>query len=288
MRPEETRTGSARQLDGACGGPCSSDSCLPWCSDWSCMQDGCQGCGPDLGCIRPPPPSPPSPPPDPPHPPLGPDGCKFTYGNCLDAQQTCCSPLDGCFRRVGKMFAMCKPRVAFCRNSDDWLCPGWQESPPPPPPAWLVGHPPFASPALPPPIPGAVCAGFFQPCLELKCCVVSSQLCYKRIGKQFAMCKTIPSGHGQTVCDVDEWDCPERWVPSPPPPLPPATPAPPRIHHPRTPPSPTPPPAAPRDCAKPFDPCVEAQCCEDIEVRSPELPFSLALASADLRTALVR
>lgn len=228
------------------------------------------GCGPGTGCIRPPPPSPPSPPPAPPHPPLGPDGCKYRYEGCFDAPQTCCSSHDGCYRRVGHDFAMCKPREAFCRNSDAWLCPGWQESPPPPPPAWLVGHPPFSSPAPPPPIPGAVCAGFVAPCLELKCCAISSQLCFKRAGKQFAMCKTVTwtsRFSPKTACDIDGWDCPERWVPSPPPPLPPTMPAPPRIPYPRFPPSPSPPPAAPRVCATSFESCVESQCCEDSGVR---------------------
>ena len=221
------------------------------------------GCGPDIGCIRPPPPSPPSPPPSPPAPPRGPDGCKFVYESCVDAPQTCCSPHHGCYKRVGHKFAMCKPREAFCRDSDDWLCPGWQESPPPPPPAWLVGHPPFASPAPPPPIPGAVCAGFVEPCLELKCCAVASQLCYKRTGRQFAMCKNPPAG--KTACDVDGWDCPEKWVPSPPPPLPPTAPAPPGIPYPQFPPSPSPPPTTPLICANSFESCVQTQCCEDSE-----------------------
>jgi hypothetical protein len=283
MRPNETRTNAARQLDGACNGPCGPTSCMSWCSHWTCEQDGCMGCGPSISCIRPPPPSQPSPPPSPPAPPRGPDGCKFVYEACIDAPQTCCSPHDGCYKRVGHKFAMCKPREAFCRDTDDWLCPGWQESPPPPPPAWLVGHPPFASPAPPPPIPGAVCAGFVEPCLELKCCAVKSQLCYKRTGRQFAMCKTPPAG--MAACDVDGWDCPERWVPSPPPPLPPTTPAPPRIPYPQCPPSPSPPPTAPLMCAKSFESCVATQCCEDSEVRvllqslSPS-PVAFAFARA--------
>ena len=258
MRPNETRTSAARQLDGACNGPCGPTSCMSWCSHWTCEQDGCMGCGPGIGCIRPPPPSPPSPPPTPPAPPRGPNGCEFTYEPCIAAPQTCCSPNDGCYKRVGHKFAMCKPRELFCRDTDDWLCPGWQESPPPPPPDWTLPSPPPS-----PPVPVAVCAGFVAPCLELKCCAMETQLCYKRTGKQFAMCKNPPAG--KTACDIDGWECPERWIPSPPPLLPPSPPAPPRAPYPSPSPSPSPPPMAPIICAKAFESCGQTQCCEDSE-----------------------
>ncbi len=268
---------ASRRLDGACGGPCGPNVCKSWCSQYSCYQDGCMGCGPEIGCTRPPPPSPPSPPPSPPHPPLGPDGCKFRYENCYAAPSTCCSAQDGCYRRVGRRFAMCRPREPFCRDTEDWLCPTWQASPmPPPPPPPVPGS---VSPP-PPPLPGTVCSGFFERCLETKCCAVHSQLCYKREGKQFAMCKTIPveKFNGNIVrsypCDHDDlqgngWICPERWLPSPPPPTPPSTPAPPLVPSPVIPPLPLPPPAAPRACAESWGRCVELQCCED-----PEVPFA--------------
>ena len=261
MRPNETRTSAARQLDGTCHGPCGPTSCMPWCSHWICYQPACMGCGPDIGCIRPPPPTPPSPPPTPPTPPRGPDGCKFTYEPCIAAPQTCCSPNDGCYKRVGHKFAMCKPRQTFCRDTEDWLCPGWQESPPPPPPPppdWT-----FPSPPPSPTVPVAVCAGHVAPCLEEKCCTVGTQLCYKRTGKKFAMCKKPPAG--KTACDIDGWDCPERWIPSPPPPSPLSPPAPPRPPYPSPPPSPSAPPTAPIICAKAFESCGQSQCCEHSE-----------------------
>jgi hypothetical protein len=64
----------------------------------------------------------------PPPPAAPPDVCAATFRNCL-AGRCCRAPRDGCFRRVGKLWAMCKPMAAggeeACGDSEEWLCPGW-------------------------------------------------------------------------------------------------------------------------------------------------------------------
>ena len=229
---------SRRSLDGACGGaPCGQTSCESWCSEYTCNQDGCQGCDVEhYHCIRPPPPMPPRPPPRPPSlPGLG--GCSLAYDGCWEWPQTCCQPSYGCYRRGSNRFAMCRPVVSDCKDTADWICPGWQTAPPPPP-----------SPPPPPLPPSPPCHDDYQDCREFKCCASESQLCYKREGKVFAMCKPPPT-EGD-ACDLEGWECPETWLPSPMP-LPP--PPPPPVH----------PPPPPREdlCAGSYESCQEQQCC---------------------------
>ena len=62
--------------------------------------------------------------------------CVATYQNCLESH-CCASTSDGCFRRPTLQYAQCRPAIAGCTDTDDWLCPGWwilaPPSPPPPP-----------------------------------------------------------------------------------------------------------------------------------------------------------
>ena len=91
-------------------------------------------------------PTPPSPPP-----------CSLRYKTCWDTH-CCLSPLDGCFRRRGKQFAMCKPLpsggIMFCdREDESWECPGWDIPPPLPPEPPRISpfpYPPPSSPSTPP------------------------------------------------------------------------------------------------------------------------------------------
>ena len=58
---------SSRPSSTACSDgdvACEETGCSQWCSVWTCAKDGCEGCGPEIGCETksPPPPSlPPSP-----------------------------------------------------------------------------------------------------------------------------------------------------------------------------------------------------------------------------------
>jgi len=67
-----------------------------------------------------PPPSPPFPPPAPPPP------CYSTdYGPCLDSRCCADSTKFGCYKRPTLQYAQCRPLVARCQDTDQWLCPGW-------------------------------------------------------------------------------------------------------------------------------------------------------------------
>lgn len=78
----------------------------------------------------------PSPPPYPPYPPPSPPPPCYTqqYGNCFNSH--CCVKFSafGCYKRVGRMYAQCRPLPGHahvppgpCVNTTDWLCPGWWE-----------------------------------------------------------------------------------------------------------------------------------------------------------------
>ena len=76
--------------------------------------------------------------------------CVERYANCLESF-CCTSAQDGCFRRPTRQYAQCRPLIADCTNSDEWLCPGWHLAftPRPPPSIPLPPSPPAPS-VLPP------------------------------------------------------------------------------------------------------------------------------------------
>jgi len=210
--------------------------------DGSCMHvDGWE-------CPRTPPPSPPPPDGTPlalvaggsSHAILMPDGCHGNWQSCwenvgtMNARRGCCSASRGvaygeiepagrefgCFRRVGRQFAMCKPlpRDVACASDDHWECP---EAPPPSPVAAASDGgltPPGLTNAA-----DVACAGNYEACvlgirpvLDRSCCLAGHDGkpfgCFKRVGRQFAMCRPL-----QLPCTSDEtWECP-MMPPSPPP-----------------------------------------------------------------------
>eukprot|EP00966_Prymnesium_polylepis_P036417 844916-Prymnesium_polylepis.1 len=212
--------------------------CAEWCSEHTCWHEHCQRCYEDRGCDRPvtPPPSPPQPPAPPPLP-AGPRHCGRTYSPCISGFQCCILDSDGCFRKPGKVYAMCRPMRSApadengaCVDTEDWLCPSsWRVLPPPSlPPA--RPPPPPAAPSPPPSPAPPPCASHYERCWAygepVLCCVDAGLFgCQRRRGKKFAMCKPTPGGIEACV-DSDEWLCPGWELPPPSPPAPPFSPAP--------------------------------------------------------------
>ena len=128
-------THSCFRKSGQRGSPYGYAACMP-----SCPQDGNWDCE----VITLPPPSPP----------LGAStqssstSCSATFERCFETQ--CCQSVhDGCFRRAGRQFAMCKPLQSYtvsgaCVSDDTWVCPGWEPASPDPPAPLPPPRPPAA------------------------------------------------------------------------------------------------------------------------------------------------
>ena len=160
----------------------ATPGCDAWCSEYTCYDAAdpnrnrecllcpwCQG------------------PPSPPAPPVNPGHCAYTYQPCFQqwpiiAPLCCVRETDGCYRRKGRLYAMCKPLPPYgtpCVDDDTWLCPGtWGASPPTPPT-------PPAAPSPPPPPP---CAGHYKECTHSMCCL-NGWPCLKKRGRWFAQCR---------------------------------------------------------------------------------------------------
>ena len=87
----------------------------------------CCACGGGSARLLPPPPLPPPP-----------EQCAFAFKPCWE-NRCCASRRQGCFRAVGKFFAMCRQLPAGdCVSDAHWQCPGWDLPPPlQPVPDWL-------------------------------------------------------------------------------------------------------------------------------------------------------
>ena len=234
-----------------CGGFSEADApperrCAKWCNDNTCDEAACVECNDGEGCPRPPSPpnSPPSPgppplPPIPPPPPCTQPGVGLT---CMESR--CCEePSHTCFRKSGKRgspygYANCR---LTCPTDGTYDCEILAAPPPAPP--WL---PPGLGPR--PPISREGCSGTWKSCWDSLCCASEHDGCFRRVGRQFAMCKPMST----LGCQSDEdWACPGWEIPPPqppfPPPPPPASPSmpPPSPHPPTSPPSPPSPPPSP-------------------------------------------
>ena len=98
----------------------------------------------------------------PPSPPAAPIPCAASGEACWAplAPKCCAEPGEGCMKRVDLDTAICRylPEGP-CRDTPDWLCPGWHDmahrprEPPLPPPSPLPQPPPATSPPPPPPPP---------------------------------------------------------------------------------------------------------------------------------------
>ena len=137
----------------ACRATCPEDEDDPWdCEVLAPPQDDASAAAGVASAAPPLPPydssMPRRPPALPPPPP-----CSERYETCWETH--CCkSTLDGCYRRAGRQFAMCKPIASggpqFCVSDENWLCPGWDAPPPTPPPTPPQEPPPPEAPPLPP------------------------------------------------------------------------------------------------------------------------------------------
>ena len=225
--------------------------CAPWCNENTCDEGDCYDCQDTDGCPRPP--SPPWPPPlpnDPPAPPIPPPPpCTQgdQYGlSCM--QSRCCEdPRHTCFRKSGHRgslygYAQC---LVTCPDDASYDCEVIEKAEPPPPappPDWTPRTP--SPPTLPDPLAG--CSERWTTCWWTHCCHDPADGCYRRAGKQFAMCKP----RVDNCVDDENWICP-GWD-SPPPAPPPAAPSPPNP----PPPPPNPPPAPPTPPPSPNPPGV--------------------------------
>ena len=216
-------------------------TCLGWCNQWTCDMDACLACGPSKGCeyLSPPPPA-------------NPGHCGHTYQPC--SQTKCCvSEGDRCFKKAGKVFAMCRPhsQLLNCgKDGDDWECPDSSPLPPRSP------SPPMTPP--PPPSPGKYkqCWSGHLDEQEVPC-ELPNFGCFRRRGKRFAQCRPLV-----TPCidnPESDWVCP-GWslAPPDPPTRPPPLPA-------RPPPSS--PPQPPPPCVLKYKDCWDhdsnvPRCCE--------------------------
>ena len=119
--------------------------------------------------------------------------CAPPFGNC--ALSGCCEQpawaagrIKGkhrtfeCFKKPGGAFyAQCRPTSGTCKDTADWLCPGWSE----------CGRP----------------WGF---CTHSRCCHDEPDRdfgCFKRPDGKGATCRPLPAA-GEACVDSDEWLCP--------------------------------------------------------------------------------
>ncbi|KAL1522009.1 hypothetical protein AB1Y20_021654 [Prymnesium parvum] len=206
--------------------------CRPAPADGAaCVEEDGWLCPGEWDGMHPPPsPSPPLlPSPDPPPNPPSSPPCVERYAPCWNGKghADCCSDATfGCFRRVGRAFAQCRPLTATpCVSDESWACPGWDYPPPSPPRPPSPGSPP--SPASPPPPPPPPCSQRYERCISsdgtsLNCCKEAEDVCFRRVGRRFAMCRPLATP-GECTSD-DTWTCPEWPPPLTPQQLPLATP----------------------------------------------------------------
>lgn len=128
------------------------------------------------------------------------------FNGCYESM--CCeNPGFGCYKRNGKMYAMCRPLhgpIKDCRNEMEWICPGQWSKP------WLqetMAHATSCS--------GKTAAANFQDCSTTKCCITSGYGCFQREGTNYAQCR--PLRGTLTSCESsDGWVCPLDWeLPAP-------------------------------------------------------------------------
>ena len=194
--------------------------CAPWCNENTCDESECRECQDTDGCPRPPAsPSPPPSPNDPPYPPAPPPppctqpsiGLTCMYSRC------CENPMHTCFRKTGRRgspygYATCR---LTCPTDGSYDC------------EILLAPPPL--PPAPPPNLRAIsdaaradCSASWKRCWETKCCRSAADGCFRRAGRQFAMCRPLARA-GFPCQSTGDWICPGWEIPPPSPPAPPTT-----------------------------------------------------------------
>lgn len=79
---------------------------------------------------------------------------------CVDSG-CCADPALACYKRPNHEFAQCLPRQAQCKDSSEWLCPGWE-----------------------------LCSPRFGNCRKSQCCKHQSDVCYQK-NEAFAQCRSL-------------------------------------------------------------------------------------------------
>jgi len=237
-------------LEHGCGGwleadsPAASARCSHWCNIETCDEADCLDCQEREGCPRPPssPSAPPSPEPPPMPPATPPPPCTGTQiGQTCMYTHCCQDPEHTCFRKTGRRgtpygYATCR---LTCPVDGTYDCeilfapPPYPPARPPAPQSMEAPQSQFQSPTgaktsiAMPWARNASCAAMYQNCFNSRCCQVRLAGCFRRKGKQFAMCKPLlPLGQqcfGDDPRDPVHWQCPGWYIPPPSPPtLPPA------------------------------------------------------------------
>ena len=89
--------------------------------------------------------------------------CAPMNGNCFESE--CCADEGfSCYRRVGVMYAQCKPTVENCLDNADWLCPSWTDCT-----AEQLGE-----------------------CTKTRCCKEHGRACFKNKHTDYAQCRKLP------------------------------------------------------------------------------------------------
>ena len=108
--------------------------------------------------------------------------CSADHTDCTSTE-CCANPSFGCYKRSGRMFAMCRPKVDNCVDYD-WLCPGWER-----------------------------CAGSHGDCTSSLCCRAQHETCHRRPLFYYAQCRTeslpcTPWRERKSITSSDAWLCP--------------------------------------------------------------------------------
>jgi len=103
-------------------------------------------------------------------------GCTEEFGTCTDT--ACCrNPGFGCYKRTDRHYARCMRKTPDCKDTDEWLCPGWEQ-----------------------------CSNPYTDCRQSLCCNEPSTACFRKPHLYFAQCRHIED---KKKCkDTDDWLCP--------------------------------------------------------------------------------
>ena len=106
--------------------------------------------------------------------------CSHEFASCMDTR--CCSnPGFGCYKKTTKHWAQCLRHKPDCKDTAEWLCPGWES-----------------------------CSGPFEDCRQSLCCQEAGYACFRRPHLYWAQCRPAVQVEDQDgMCkDTPEWLCP--------------------------------------------------------------------------------
>ena len=106
--------------------------------------------------------------------------CSAEFGPCMDTG-CCTNPGFACYKKTTKHWAQCLRHRPGCKDTSEWLCPGWDK-----------------------------CSAPFQDCRHSLCCQENGDHCLRRPHLYWATCRR-PSQemmHGGHCKDAPDWLCP--------------------------------------------------------------------------------